>query len=114
MCVSDAKLEKAILRCNGYEKIKSLLSDRNLFIWTDNQIEQYVDKNLFYLGVQDVEELKRLGSSCKNAPGFYHLAYILTHECEDKQLSPHTLEQLNEYVASSSKTWEEFESSENI
>jgi hypothetical protein len=114
ICVSDAKLEKAILECNRFEKIRRLIQNRGSFRWTKTQVEHYFDKNLDYLGQKDVEYLKDLGRGCKNAPGFFHLAFSLTRECYNETLSGHAMSQLNEYVTSSSASWQEFEPPVNV
>jgi hypothetical protein len=110
-CVSDARLEKAILKSNGFEKIRRLIQDRHSFEWTEIQINQYIGNNLNYLCDEDVEFLKKLGSSCKNSPGLFHLAFTLTQESQGERLSTHTRSQLDEYATSSRATWQDFESS---
>jgi len=105
MCVSNALLAKAIIECNGYEKIQPLCDFTSL-VWSNDQLDCFIRLKLPNLPIEDIEKIRQLAQACKNSPGLVVKASSLVEkDCISKQ----QWEILNRYSNRNNNSWVEFE-----
>ncbi len=110
MCVSDPSLAKAILACNGYEKIQPLCAFTSL-VWTNDQLNSFIRLKLPHLQTEDIENVHQLAHNCNNSPGIVVMASSFLMKDSDS-ISKQQYDILNRYSNSCKSSWEKFESDE--
>jgi len=77
LCVSDAKVSRDILECNGGEKIHLICGCKNI-PWADHQLADYVTLRLPDISQEHKSKLCELARNCHNIPSLVANAAVLS------------------------------------